>query len=66
MHFMTFVCWWIGSVSDCYILHAFSLESNLLPFDASVKLDVILDSDIEGSEEDVHLGELDNVFNAPV
>lgn len=59
-----FVCSSIRSIPGYYMLYASSLKRTFLPFYADVKLDIINDSDVKDSEEDVLLVECDDMFNA--
>lgn len=47
--------------SDCYILHTSLLEITLLSFNKNFKLNVIKDSDVQDTEEDVLLGECGDI-----
>lgn len=45
--FKDFSCDWIGLISDCYIFHAFSLDSQFINFNPDFSLKTIQESDGE-------------------
>lgn len=63
--FHNYVCRWIGSIPDCYLLHAPFRESKFLLFALNVRLNVSNDSDVEDFEEALFLDELDDLYEAP-
>lgn len=43
--FSRYVCSWVGSVNDCYILQSPSLDANFTPFDGQASLDMVESDD---------------------